>query len=113
MKNKHLENLSWLRYKFILNLYVFLIENFPMMKQRIHRRLPVEFVKEVLEAFNAHKISEKEAMKLLGIKRSRLHQLRKRWLRSSKKRPFRLWQRFNNAFHVISDDVKQWLVYQA
>jgi len=80
---------------------------FFMMKERIHRRLPVEFVKEVLEAFNAHKISEKEAMKLLGIKRSRLHQLRKRWLRSIKKRPFSLWQRVNNAFHVISSDVKQ------
>lgn len=80
-----------------------------MMKGRIHRRLPVEFVKEVLEAFNAHKISEKQAMELLGIKRSRLHQLRKRWLRSNKKIPFTLWQRSKSAFHVISPEVKQWL----
>ncbi|MCL6579869.1 MAG: hypothetical protein K6T73_10930 [Candidatus Bathyarchaeota archaeon] len=75
-----------------------------MMKERIHKRLPVEFVKDVLEAFNAHKISEKEAMELLGIKRSRLHQLRKRWLRSNKKRPFTLWQRAKSAFHVIPPD---------
>lgn len=80
-----------------------------MMKERIHRRLPVEFVKEILGAFNAHKISEKEAMELLGIKRSRLHQLRKRLLRSNKKRLFTLWQRTENAFHVISADVKEWL----
>ncbi len=79
------------------------------MNERIHKRLPVEFVKEVLEAFNRHKISEKEAMELLGIRRSRLHQLRKRWLKSNKKRPFSLWQRDQNAFHVISADVKEWL----
>lgn len=79
------------------------------MKERIHKRLPVEFVAEVLEAFNSHRISEKEAMGLLGIKRRRLHQLRKRWLGSNKKRPFSLWQRVSNAFHVISDDVKEWL----
>lgn len=79
------------------------------MKERIHKRLPVRFVEEVLEAFNRHRISEKEAMELLGIRRSRLHQLRKRWLRSHKKRPFRLWQRVDSAFHVISEEVRQWL----
>lgn len=86
-----------------------MIENLSKMKERIHKRLPVEFVKEVLEAFNGHRISEKEAMELLRIKRSRLHQLRKRWLRSGKKRSFSLWQRTENAFHVISPAVKEWL----
>jgi transposase InsO family protein len=79
------------------------------MKERIHKRLPVQFVQEVLQAFNHHKISEKEAMELLGIRRSRLHQLRKRWLLSHRKKPFRLWRRAENAFHVISEEVKQWL----
>jgi hypothetical protein len=79
------------------------------MRERIHRRLPVEFVEEVLGAFNRHRISEKEAMELLGIRRSRLHQLRKRWLLSSRKRPFGLWQRAENAFHVISEEVSEWL----
>jgi len=97
------------RYKFILNLYIFMIKNLSMMKERIHKRLPVEFVKEVLEAFNRHNISEKEAIKLLGIKRSRLYQLRKRWIRSNRKRPFSLWQRTENAFQVISTEVKEWL----
>lgn len=79
------------------------------MKERIHKRLPVEFVAEVLKTFNSHRVSEKEAMGLLGIKRRRLHQLRKRWLRSNKKRHFTLWQRAKSAFHVISPEVKQWL----
>ncbi len=85
------------------------LENQLIMKDRIHKRLPVEFVQEVLMAFNSHRISEKEAMGLLGIKRSRLHQLRKQWLQSSKKKTFSLWQRDENAFHVLSIDVKQWL----
>ena len=79
------------------------------MKERIHKRLPVQFVQEVLQAFNHHKISEKEAMELLGIRRSRLHQLRKRWLLSHRKTPFSLWQRVGNAFHVIPEEVRQWL----
>ena len=79
------------------------------MKERIHKRLPVKFVQEVLESFNQHRISEKEAMDLLGVKRSRLHQLRKNWLLRSKKRPFGLWQRRENAFHVISPAVGEWL----
>ncbi|MGF3573717.1 MAG: hypothetical protein ACQXXG_09920 [Candidatus Bathyarchaeia archaeon] len=79
------------------------------MGERIHRRLPVEFVKEVLASFNSHKVSEKEAMELLGVRRSRLHQLRRRWLLSSQKRPFRLWQRAENAFHVFTKQVQQWL----
>jgi len=79
------------------------------MRERVHKRLPVAFVKEVLESFNSHRISEKEAMELLGLRRSRLHQLRRRWLLSSRKRPFRLWQRVENAFHVLTEEVKQWL----
>ena len=79
------------------------------MKERIHKRLPVQFVQEVLQAFNHHKISEKEAMELLGIRRSRLHQLRKRWLLSHRKNPFSLWRRVGNAFHVIPEEVRQWL----
>lgn len=71
--------------------------------------MPVKFVQEALESFNCHRISEKEAMDLLGVKRSRLHQLRKKWLLRSKNRPFGLWQRRENAFHVISPEVEEWL----
>ena len=48
-------------------------------------------------------------MDLLGLKRSRLHQLRKRWLLKNQKNPFRLWRRADNAFHVLTEQVRQWL----
>ena len=73
------------------------------MEKRIHKRLPVAFVKEVLESFNRHTISEEEAMGLLGVRRSRLHQLRRRWLRSNRKKPYYLWQMSNNTLHVRND----------
>lgn len=79
------------------------------MGERIHRRLPVEFVKEVLSSFNSHRISEREAMELLGIGRSRLYELRRRWLLSHRKRPFCLWRRRSSAFHVWSEEVREWL----
>ncbi len=79
------------------------------MEQRIHKRLPVEFIQQVLEQFNRHEICEKEAMELLGVQRSRLHQLRKRWLMSNENKPFNLWLRTENSFHVINKDVKEWL----
>jgi hypothetical protein len=40
------------------------------MTERIHKRLPVKFVREVLESFNEHRVSEKEAMDLLATARS-------------------------------------------
>jgi hypothetical protein len=79
------------------------------MRERIHRRLPVAFVKEVLESFNGHRISEKEAMGLLGIRRSRLHQPRRRWLLGHREKPFCLWETISSAFHVIAEQVKEWL----
>ena len=79
------------------------------MRERIHKRLPVQFVQEVLDSFNGHRIAEREAMDLLGVKRSRLHQLRKRWLLKNRKNPFRLWRRVDNTFHVMSPEVERWL----
>lgn len=79
------------------------------MKERIHKRLPAEFVGEVFESFNSHKISENEAVQLLGIKRAQLYRLRQRWLKCNGKQPFVLWQRNGSAFHVISSEVKEWL----
>jgi transposase InsO family protein len=79
------------------------------MRERIHKRLPVKFVEEVLGSFNQHRISEKEAMALLGLQRSRLHQLRKRWLLRNRRQSFSLWRRSKNTFHVLSAEVQQWL----
>jgi hypothetical protein len=87
-----------LRYKFRLLFWRLSSRIIHRMRERIHKRLPVQFVQEVLESFNQHRISEKEAMDLLGVKRSRLHQIRKRWLLSNRKKPFGLWQRGRMPF---------------
>lgn len=79
------------------------------MKERIHKRLPAEFVVQALESFNNHKIFEKEAEELLGIKRDQLYRLGQRWLKGDGKQPFVLWRRNGSAFHVTSEEVKQWL----
>lgn len=49
------------------------------MKSQLHKRLPLEFVLGVLEAFNEHRLSEEKACELLGIKRARLYRL---WMKS-------------------------------
>ncbi len=79
------------------------------MRERIHKRLPTEFVVQVLESFNNHRIPEKEAEKLLGIQRAQLYRLRQRWLKCNGKQSFVLWRRNGSAFHVTSEEVKQWL----
>jgi hypothetical protein len=48
---------------------------------QLYRRLPQAFVEEVLEAFNASRMTEQHACTLLGLKRSRLYELRRDWLR--------------------------------
>ncbi len=51
------------------------------MGQQLYRRLPQAFVVETLEAFNDHRMTERQACALLGLKRARLYQLRREWLR--------------------------------
>lgn len=80
------------------------------MEQRIHRRLSSEFVEEVLEAFNVHRVSEELACQMLGVKRARLYKLRKRWLRCKRRgEKFLLWNRKNSEFHKFPDEVEEWL----
>lgn len=80
------------------------------MGQQIQKRLSVEFVGEVLEAFNNQRLSEKSACEFLGIKRARLYKLRKQWLKSRLRgEQFLLWNRKNSEFHRFPDDVQEWL----
>ena len=68
-----------------------------MPKPHLHRRLPAPFVEDVLEAFNAGRMSETQACVLLEIKRARLYRLRRDWLKNGKrlrvepKHPARNW----------------------
>jgi len=80
------------------------------MGQRIHKRLSPEFVEEVLEAFNAHRVSEELACQMLGIKRARLYKLRERWLRCKMHGgELRLWDRKESGFNRFSEEIEDWL----
>jgi predicted XRE-type DNA-binding protein len=52
------------------------------MGEQLHRRLPQTFVPEILEAFSQHQLSEVQACELLGLKRTRLYELERRYLQA-------------------------------
>lgn len=80
------------------------------MVEQIHRRLSVEFVEEVLEAFNEQRVTERSVCEVLGIKRSRLYEMRKKWLRCQRRgEGFRLWDRAKSDFHKFPDEIEEWL----
>lgn len=81
-----------------------------IMGIQLHKRLPKELVMEILEAFNEHRIGEERACELLGIKRTQLYKLRKRWLRSvMRNEPFELYTRKESGFHHLPEEVEEWL----
>jgi transposase InsO family protein len=80
------------------------------MAEQIHKRLSVEFVDEVTEAFNEQRVTERAVCELLGIKRSRLYEIRKKWLRCKRRREvFRLWDRSRSDFHKFPEEIEEWL----
>jgi hypothetical protein len=80
------------------------------MSRQLHKRLSKEFVEEILEAFNDHRIAEEKACELLGIKRAQLYKLRQRWLQCLiGKKPFTLYSRKESAFHRLPEEVECWL----
>ncbi len=80
------------------------------MTEQIHKRLSAEFVEEVLEAFNEQRVTERIVRELLGIKRTRLYELRKKWLRCKRRREaFRLWDRARSDFHKFPEEIEEWL----
>lgn len=80
------------------------------MSNQLHKRFSVEFIEEALEAFNRQEITERTACELLGIKRTRLYDLRKQWLRCRiKGEKFLLWNRKDSKFHKFSEEVEDWL----
>ena len=80
------------------------------MNRQLHKRLGQDFIGNVLEAFNDHRISEEKAGELLGIKRARLYKVRRRWLRCLiRKESFKLYDRLESAFHRLPQEVEAWL----
>lgn len=60
------------------------------MSKQIAKRLRKPRVIQVLSQFNEHKITEKEACELLGLKRARLYKLRRAWLKQRSSDSFEL-----------------------
>ena len=80
------------------------------MKTQLHKRLPHDFVEDILEAFNSHRLSEEKACELLGVKRARLYRLRQRWLENLVgNKSFSLYGRQNSCFHQLPEEEQHWL----
>jgi hypothetical protein len=80
-------------------------EGSTIMKTQQHKRLPQDFLKEILEAFNPHRLSEGKACELLGVKQARLYRFRQRWLESLVgNKCFSLYVRQNSCFHQLPEE---------
>jgi len=55
------------------------------MAEQLAKRATNQWISQILDQFNNHTISEAQACELLGVKRSQLYELRKRWLNTSLK----------------------------
>lgn len=77
---------------------------------QLHKRLPKEMVEEVLEQFNKGVLSEEKAKEFLGIGRSRLYELRRRWLRCELRgEEFKLYGRERSDFHRYPEGEAEFL----
>lgn len=79
------------------------------MAPQLHRRLPQEFVEEILEAFNEGRVTEEQGQALLGIKRTRLYLLRREWLFKSYKGEFTLSKHRGRPGPRFDPEVEDWL----
>lgn len=80
------------------------------MTKQIAKRLTSQWVMQVLEQFNKHTITEKEACELLDIKRIQLYELRKRWLKATLKgQPFNLQSSGQNQKRSLKDNIQKFL----
>ena len=52
------------------------------MRKQIHKRLPKDFVENVIRTFSEEKISREQASELLGLSRSELYWWREKYLSS-------------------------------
>jgi len=80
------------------------------MQEQLAKRLTTQCVVQVLQQFNNHSITEKEACELLGIKRIQLYELRKRWLKANLKgEPFKLQASGENKKRSLTTEVQDFL----
>jgi hypothetical protein len=80
------------------------------MAEQLAKRTTEQWVIQVLEQFNNHTITEKEACELLGFKRARLYELRAAWLKATLKGlPFELQASGEHKKRSLQDSVQEFL----
>ena len=80
------------------------------MAKQLAKRETLEWVEYVLERFNDHALTEKQACQLLDIKRIQLYELRKRWLKAHiGKKPFQLQSSGQNQKLSIPEAIQDFL----
>lgn len=79
------------------------------MTEQLAKRATEQWVTQVLEQFNKHIITEKEACELLGLKRARLYEMRKKWLRENFGESFKLHPSGENSKRSLTDNIQQFL----
>jgi len=80
------------------------------MGEQIHRRLPKDFVEDVINTFSERGIGRNEACELLGLSRSGLYWWREKYLASTKnKKEFKLYNRENKPTRFFPKEVQDFL----
>lgn len=80
------------------------------MGEQIHRRLPKDFVEDVIKTFSERGIGRNEACELLGLSRSGLYWWRERYLTSTKnKKEFKLYNREGKPTRSFPLEVEKFL----
>ena len=80
------------------------------MGYQIHKRLPLEFVVDVLRAFCEKEVGVNKACQLLGISKAQLYRLRKKYLTFLKEeKEFKLYNREKKATRSFPEEVQDFL----
>jgi len=80
------------------------------MGHQIHKRLPLEFVVDVLRAFCEEEIEVNKACELLGVSKVQLYRLRKRYLTCQKEgKEFKLYKSENKTTRAFPKEVQDFL----
>lgn len=80
------------------------------MGRQIHKRLPKDFVEDVMRTFSRRGIGREQASELLGLSRSGLYWWREKYLASTKKRKeFKLYNREAKPTRSFSKEVQDFL----
>ncbi len=78
------------------------------MRKQIHKRLPKDFVEDVIRTFCEEKIGREQACELLGLSRSELYWWREKYLASAKKKKeFKLYNRDTKPTRSFAPDVEK------